>query len=914
MAGMTEVYTSAPYVLIETRNNGILDLSDDVQNVSVTRRLDAVSSAQVTLNNYATYSSGRYNKIISIGDRAHISFYVDGKRVPQITGRVTKVPILAFQEGAYKFTITDSIGDLQYIYWDPYSMEAQNEFTGPQVFQGASNMFLNNSSGQDNGIGTIINSFLQKVCGFPASATKVAKFPKINDTVKNVVRAILKDTDVTEDELEKEYQRYFDLIFGSGTQFSPDIDQDGHSTPTINGGFVDSETGNSYGGNSAKAAVDIIERVFGASSGTDSFFWNSNVQFAGGWNTNSSWQGKDGSEHTGRYGLTNGQLRETHKGAIDPGDRKASEFGGDYQRTTIEIIMGWIFDDHPDVNQAVFYYLYGKTYSVNSDGTISPDNLVVRGTRLRTEADVKRVFGTEGVSTGAVTSSRTFSVNKSSESESSSRRMRAMSMTMDGGGGSSGSNPSQSLSSSSQQKWTDFVNRYGAGKPHCNFDGTQCWSLYSAYNNVLFGYSAGSSINTQTHSNIPAVGKYLGNGPYWQYGIERIPDAGSNYIRIGSGDRAQRGDVAFWWDSGSHNPYGHVAIVNDDDGSTFHVFEQWSGSGAIRLSKRTRNQRGAVFAGFWRPKIYQNSAPDGSATGTSSGASSDGGQALSETMNESRSSAFALFKYISFWDQNKTIVSESMSGEYALKNDQPAFEYLRTLCNASFRSFMSLPDGSITAFVPDYFGFIYKDGGTPNLINIPMVEVINFNSYFDKSSYVSHYYLLTGEVVGNPMNAGPGAAMSDSSVFSGYGYLSDVIRSKYSSGTVTLENATKADALFSLMNAKEVSGCSTGAELMQRWGVSVKNEENDLIVDHTLTSLYAIFQFLKYWANCFTSSLSITFKPEIIPGLRVRIPDAGVTMFVKSCTHSWDATSGGRTSITTVCPVNDSGEIGVSVH
>lgn len=906
MAGVTEVYTSAPYVLIETRSNGVLDVSDDVQNVSVSRRLDAVSTAEVTLNNYATYNTGRYNGIINIGDRAHVSFYVDGQRIQQITGRVSRVPIQAFQEGAYKITISDAIGDLQYIYWDPYSQEAQTDFTGPQVFQVQDDIFKYSASGSDNGIGVLINSFLQKVCGFPDGSVKVAKFPDINNVVKNVVDAIIKG-DVSDSELESQYQMYFDMIFGAGTDYSDDVSGDSSSSSDED----PSKTGEDEHGqakNNPDGACALLLDMFDAPENATVNDWNTYVQFKPNYSSDPvGWGVFDKTEHTGLYGLTTKQVKEAIGKNVAANTLSRSE-----QTKAAKVILKKCQNAIPKSNSTqtipvrttIYYYLTGKVYSPGRGGSLIRSSvesiLVVKGKEIKNAKDW------ESVTAQTMSSVRKFK-GTSSDRSSRSVQQRALVQNADGTKTTTTKQASRSgLDAASQAKWDSFVAKYGEGKPQSYFDGSQCWALYSVYNNIMFGASSASGVNSQNGGgSIPSIGIYKGNGPYWQVGLDHIQQARDLYLKIGSGDKAQRGDAAFWWDSGTGNPYGHVAIVLDDDGNTFHVLEQWDGSGTVRRGTYTRSR--GKFAGFWRPKIFKNAAPDGSATGTSSGvdSSSSGSSSSSDPI---RSTAFALFKYVSFWDQNKTIESQMLGGELALKNDQPAFDYLKTLCNASFRSFMSMPDGSIAAFVPDYFGFINQDGGTPNQIDIPMVEVINFNSYFDKSSYVSHYYLLTNEISGNPMNAGPGSSINDSSMFSRFG---NVIRSQNSSGTMTLENAKKADAIFKLMNAENISGCSNAQEMLQKWGVSVKNEENDLIVDHTLTALYALFQFLKFWANCFTSSLSITFKPEIIPGLRVRIPDAGTTLFVKSVTHSWDASSGGRTTISTVCPVTDSGLIGI---
>lgn len=900
MAMSTEVFASSPLVVVETRTHGVIDVSDDVQNVSVTRRLDAVSSASVTLNNYSSYSSGRYSGIINVGDRAHVSFYVQGQRVKQITGRVSRVPMMTFNEGAYKFTITDVIGDLQYIYWDPYSREAQDKYTGFKVFDQYGEGFIE-SSGQDGGIGTVINSFLQEVCGLPQGSVKVAKFPDLNDTVKNIIDAIIFKDDISQDQLEAEYQKYFDLIFGSGTDYDEDVSTDGSSNDgTSNSGGETAGTSGLSGTDKQKAvavsAVKALIKIFGLGDKATANDWNANVKFlgtahGGPGSTTKNWSQWDSTDHTGRYGLTKKQIKDTLGK-----NQEAWSLSRDDQNTAINKIMSAIVKGGSDDKyKALYFYLTGVPLKYASGS--NPQ--IMNGWKLQ-------IKGKEYTHQNAWTSlvdSGSKSVRSERNVISSERSSRAI--INDGGPSSSssdmnkGSTPKPKISADAQKKWDTFIGRYHAGAPSIDYDGfagVQCWDLYLEYFKII--------TNGATKPWQPADG----NPGYWKHQCLKEPATMANFNRIGAGSRAQKGDVCFWdWGGGAA---GHVDIVLSDDGTTLTTIDQNIQGYRGIVKQMTWKSGDSRKVGFLRPKIFANGAPSGGASGTSEGADGGGSSGGAGSPSDpARSSAFALFKYVTFYNPNAVIAAEKgYTGEVALKNDQPTFDYFKVLCNASFRSFMSMPDGSIAAFVPDYFGFITKDG-LHNRLDIPMVEVISFNSYFDKSSYVSHYYLVTNELIGGQTNDVYGMTSSmESNIM---GILSDAVRSQWGSGTVTLEGK-KADALFKLMNAKALTGCNTPEAMLQSWGVSVKTEQQNQIIDKRMTACYALFQMLKYWSSCFTSDLNITFKPEIMPGIRVRIPDAHVTLFVKAVTHSWDANSGGRTSITTVCPVTDDGYVGVN--
>ena len=117
---------------------------------------------------------------------------------------------------------------------------------------------------------------------------------------------------------------------------------------------------------------------------------------------------------------------------------------------------------------------------------------------------------------------------------------------------------------------------------------------------------------------------------------------------------------------------------------------------------------------------------------------------VNDPANIAKNEAFKLFKFISIGDQMDFLKSAMYSGKLALKNDVPAIDFVRSLCSGTMRKFMSLPDGSFAAFVPDYWG-VLKQPGVNNVVEVPAVEVVEFRSRIDKSSYCSHLYMLTSE-------------------------------------------------------------------------------------------------------------------------------------------------------------------------
>ena len=919
---VSEVYYSGVEVIIETMSHGVIDVSDDVRSVSVTRRLDGISTASFTLVNYSTYSSGRYNGVIHVGDRMHIAFIKDSQRIDAFTGRVYKVPVVAYNESSYTVECQDVIGDLKYIFWDPYSLAAQQRYmlSMDSISSKSAEYAQTNNVGDDNGIGIMLNDFLTAengVCHLPSDAVRIAAFPSTSETMQAIIRMTVRGDVDTDAMLESVYT----MLFGGSTMFVDEDDVDNAIYDATNGEEGKDSTGSS--GSSGSSGSNGLSSLKGTSSDMASVLRrllgspavNANNNTISGRmrvKTNAydfkKWSDIDGNNHSGCYGLTKAQMKKHAE--VDSEARDCNEL---LQQTAITSIFNSM--SSKNVAKNVFYYLTGQHLydddSGKNDSYFSQNKLgqFIRGLELNgTKYTSRKKFiekiadllgkkyspskkNTSDLNKGEVPapSSKTSDLNKGEvpAPSSSSSSTKAQGKTTE-----------SKASPEAQAKWDRFASTYAAGRPISTFDGNQCWSLYSVYNNIMFGWAAASGGNLQGSWSENGC---KGNGPYYTHAIEAYPDVNAQYVRLGPNDKAQRGDAVFWWyGPGSNNIYGHVAIVTDDDGTNFTVLEQGQGfSNPNVVHQNTYSRSDGKLAGFYRPKNL-----GGDLTGSSSGSSgSSSGSAAALAEQYAKNETFKLFKYVMQFDPRQTLNSEMLGpGDgsdtgLALVNDKPALEFVSTCCKASMRSYMSMPDGRFVAFVPDWFGWMMPSNAKGSTIDIPVQEVISFRTDFDKSSYCSHYMLLTNESFPDPTG-----------MFSNP--LNQTLRALISSGFISFQY--QGDNLMKLMDIS-CTGCSNLDEVMQRWGVNVITESNEYIIDHQLTSVYALYQFLRYWANCFKTQVQITFRPEIIPGLRLRFPHAGQSLFVESVSHSWNAMTGGTTSVTLVAPVNsNTGQVGVS--
>ena len=879
MALTTEAYWTSVKVIVATAHDGIIDVSDDVLRCSVSRRMDAVSTASVSLVNYSSFKNGRYNGIINIGDRVYVGFVKNGRTIDGFTGRISQVPVIAFNESTFDFSAGDVIQDLQYIYWDPYSAEAQTRYS---MTSAALQDWAAQHGQEDCAIGIALRDFLcsdQGVCHLPEDAVKIYKFPAVEETLQSIIDLCTKGKEnLSQDQLESQYEDIYNLFFGQPVDNSDSnnvlsgVDEDGDGVPD-----VDVEEGGTSNGvvrptvsgsvkNIADAINIIVQGGGGAGGGWDSTNI-SNISFKSG-NGYASWDSHDGNYHTGAYGLTRDQV-EKHSKYMGEAFRLLKSQQTEIMKSIIKDIGS--ASNAPDV---IFFYFTGQHLKKKKNGKI--DYSKSNGAVLKVGAKAftsyqewvdyiagligqTREYGSkpeQKKAKGVVTSERHFKVKKDKKTEAKSNASQAAAF----------------------ETWCTQV--IGSGGQYSDTNTRQCWELWHRY------YLDFLKLDPSKWVLQPSSGNqgYYNAFPQNQYMAD-------NFEKLSVDQQWQAGDI-FFTGTGpiSKSRYGHTGIVTGDNGSTVSVVDQGQ---STPTGRRTYPKSG--FCGAIRPKKLGD-MPNGIVGGGTSGSAASSMDAQDYARNET----FKLFKFVTFTNQTEFWQSQvlgstqgTMTTGLYLANDKPAIEYVSACCKSSLRSYMSAPDGSFIAFVPDWFGMINTGNAEKAVIDIPQVETKTFDINFDKSSYVSHYFLTTNEATPNTYN------------YVNMSTLNDTLRLMMSSGTITMQYQT--DALVKLMDitAAGVPQTPDGMrQLMKRWGISVRREDNQYIQDSTLTTIYALYQFLKYWANCFKSNVNITFRPEIIPGCRVRFPWAeNISMFVEACTHSWSATDGGSTSLTLTSPM-----------
>lgn len=250
----------------------------------------------------------------------------------------------------------------------------------------------------------------------------------------------------------------------------------------------------------------------------------------------------------------------------------------------------------------------------------------------------------------------------------------------------------------------------------------------------------------------------------------------------------------------------------------------------------------------------------------------------------------------------------SLTGSYSYLNNAPSFDVragmlrgspraflldnnvmsdFTQIIGAGLRTYMSAPNGDFVAWFPDYWGFY----GTDPVLDISPVEIIDFQIYHDDNQLVTHYGII-GDT------NGIGQQVSDGD------YLS-------TNGIVSIQDGGVMNILFGKASLGQANSGASSA-FLQRYGMRPMAKEQNMIRSHAMEFIYALTGFMNQWVNQYSSTVSLTFMPELYPGMRVTMDidnDDGTTsnyqFYCTSVTHQCSRSSGFTTQANFTAPKKD---------
>lgn len=250
------------------------------------------------------------------------------------------------------------------------------------------------------------------------------------------------------------------------------------------------------------------------------------------------------------------------------------------------------------------------------------------------------------------------------------------------------------------------------------------------------------------------------------------------------------------------------------------------------------------------------------------------------------------------WTTNPTDDSNVLSGYRLLMNDQPLLPTVSDLITASMRNFCSAPNGDFIAWFPDYFGQ-YDGGGT---LQVEPIELFpDFTIDWADDSLITHQF-VTGDV-GAPFGYGNSATPLDT--------LNQELQT---GGIVSVEFPELIEYIWGT-DASHWEWLDPN-KLLGRFGARVNSQNVPYLRDKLTQFWYALKLFLTNWAQQFSTNVSISFMPELWPGMRMRVKDGNnnVQFYVTQVTHTWSMSDGGgfqtSASLTSPAVVDETSQLG----
>jgi len=301
-----------------------------------------------------------------------------------------------------------------------------------------------------------------------------------------------------------------------------------------------------------------------------------------------------------------------------------------------------------------------------------------------------------------------------------------------------------------------------------------------------------------------------------------------------------------------------------------HVHISFIDNGPKSLGPMGSPMRGADMAGFPGQGVEYAGTPTGANPGTAAPPSGN-----------------LINSYL--WTNPTTVLGQTLGGIRALMNDVPLYDSVQNLTNASMRSMMAGPNGDFIAWFPDYFGGY----GTAGKINIKDIELAGdgFTLTWSDARLKTHMY-VTGSWYGGNDSGGIGGPVEWS-------------RKYQTAGIANVEYPEIMRMLFNIDPADpRAAEMLDSAAILNRYGARPEDVSMGEISGAKAEFWMAIYLFQQNWAKQWTASISLTFMPEIYPGMLLVLESYGLQVYVTSVSHSFDFQGGFFTSVTVIAPAS----------
>jgi cell wall-associated NlpC family hydrolase len=348
--------------------------------------------------------------------------------------------------------------------------------------------------------------------------------------------------------------------------------------------------------------------------------------------------------------------------------------------------------------------------------------------------------------------------------------------------------------------------------------------------------SIGISLSRTTYSQI-TEGTPIPPGQARRGDVLQTNGGGHTGIYLGDGTWIQTG--------GPDGTPGHIAPINP---ATAYSCRRMCENGGISLA-----------APWTSPALIGGGVPPG--TGAQGGTGTSVGDPSS---NEpiARNLVSYMFNPAAY-SSELALQFASEGGEKAYIDGQSLMEVISALAGASLRNFQSAPNGDLIFYYPDHFGM----DGKPAIYNIEDIELRDCHIDLSDDSLTTHVYVASD--------------------LSAIGMQSSATAWLGTAGVATVQNQGLYQRLIQAAPG-DVDANLSADELMKRFGVRPYRKTYQMVTNGGLEFLLACQIFMGKWAAQYSTSLGVTFMPELFPGYRMNLVGHNLAVYVSEVTHTFD--------------------------
>jgi hypothetical protein len=181
------------------------------------------------------------------------------------------------------------------------------------------------------------------------------------------------------------------------------------------------------------------------------------------------------------------------------------------------------------------------------------------------------------------------------------------------------------------------------------------------------------------------------------------------------------------------------------------------------------------------------------------------------------------------------------------------------------------------AWYPDYWGL----DGKPSVMLLADIEMKDCNINLNDDPLTTHVY-INGDLT-----------MTGSMQDPVLGWL-------MTAGVATVEQPWLYTRL--LVAAPGDIEVASGQEIMQRFGIRPLQQSFAMAGTQEMEFLLACQIFMEQWAKQYQTVISMTFMPELFPGMRVQLVSQDLQVYISAVSHVCDYEQGFFTQVTIAAP------------